>query len=270
MLCLVKQQFNLIMRQLPKKQLHVRKITIGGATPLICIPLFEQYQSALFNAAHRLLPLAPDIIEWRIDAFEHLLDIDACLRALFQLRSILVEIPILLTCRRAQEGGLGKEEVLSEKNRLQLITQAIESGCIDLVDIELSSGEGLLEAVQQTAKKHKVRSIVSYHNFIETPSQEKMIGLLQKMEQRGADIAKLAVMPNCYQDVLRLLTATSIARTESLTIPMVTIAMGEEGKISRVAGGLFGSDITFAEGEGCSAPGQLPVTDMRKAMALLY
>ena len=51
---------------------------------------------------------------------------------------------------------------------------------------------------------------------------------------------------------------------------MITIAMGDGGRVTRLAGGLFGSDITFAAGEASSAPGQIPVAELRRAMALFY
>jgi len=40
--------------------------------------------------------------------------------------------------------------------------------------------------------------------------------------------------------------------------------------VTRVAGGLFGSDLTFAIGQEASAPGQIPIADLRQAMSVLY
>ena len=86
----------------------------------------------------------------------------------------------------------------------------------------------------------------------------------------GADIAKVAVMPKNYKDVLILLNATLKARTEHLEIPIITMSMGPEGGVTRLAGGLFGSDLTFAIGKEASAPGQIPIGDLRQAMSVLY
>ena len=82
----------------------------------------------------------------------------------------------------------------------------------------------------------------------------------------GADIAKVAVMPKNYKDVLVLLNATLKARTEHLEIPIITMSMGPEGGVTRLAGGLFGSDLTFAIGKEASAPGQIPIGELRQAM----
>jgi 3-dehydroquinate dehydratase-1 len=59
------------------------------------------------------------------------------------------------------------------------------------------------------------------------------------------------------------------ARRQHLKIPLVAISMGSLGAISRIAGGLFGSDITFASGIKASAPGQLPLDDLKKAWKAL-
>jgi 3-dehydroquinate dehydratase-1 len=47
------------------------------------------------------------------------------------------------------------------------------------------------------------------------------------------------------------------------------MSMGEEGGITRIAGGLFGSDLTFALGKASSAPGQIPIADLRRAWSAL-
>jgi 3-dehydroquinate dehydratase-1 len=51
---------------------------------------------------------------------------------------------------------------------------------------------------------------------------------------------------------------------------MITMSLGPEGRITRLAGGLFGTDITFAMGEAASAPGQIRIQTLRQAMAALY
>jgi 3-dehydroquinate dehydratase-1 len=48
------------------------------------------------------------------------------------------------------------------------------------------------------------------------------------------------------------------------------MSMGPEGGLTRVAGGLFGSDLTFAIGKEASAPGQIPIGELRQAMTVLY
>jgi len=48
------------------------------------------------------------------------------------------------------------------------------------------------------------------------------------------------------------------------------MSMGPQGRLTRLAGGLFGSDVTFASGSTSSAPGQIPIEMLRQAMTALY
>ena len=50
--------------------------------------------------------------------------------------------------------------------------------------------------------------VVSNHDFEKTPSKEEIVARLQKMQELGADLPKIAVMPQCKKDVLTLLAAT--------------------------------------------------------------
>ena len=120
------------------------------------------------------------------------------------------------------------------------------------------------------AKQSAVSLILSYHNFKETPSEAFIYSRLVEAQKAGAEISKVAVMPKNYGDVLTLLSATNKARNETVRGPIVTMSMGPEGAVSRLAGGLFGSDITFAIGMQASAPGQIPIEELKRGMALLY
>ena len=103
--------------------------------------------------------------------------------------------------------------------------------------------------------------MASNHDFQKTPSTEEMVRRLRRMEELGADAAKLAVMPTNRQDVLNLLQAT-VTAAETLSVPVVTMSMGSMGVISRICGSLTGSAMTFASAGEASAPGQIPVEQM--------
>lgn len=255
------------MRQQSKVRIHVRGKVIGGSRPLICLPLMARDRAALRREAGELATLQPDMLEWRVDAFAGPGDAAGLLPVLQELRTILGEIPLIFTCRIDREGGLRH---MTQENRLTLIMRAMESGLVDLVDIELCNDRAFIDRIAATAKALGVALILSYHNFQETPGQDFLTEKITSAERLGGDIAKVAVTPKDYHDVLVLLLATDAARTRLVNIPLVTIAMGETGKISRLAGGLFGSDITFAAGRESSAPGQMPLADLKTGMALLY
>ncbi len=255
------------MRQQSKVQVTVRNTVIGGPRPLVCLPLVAQDLDALLGQAKELVHLQPDLLEWRIDAFEKVTEVEECSEALRRLRLVIGDIPMIFTCRIDREGGF---KAIPQEKRLELITRLMTTGELDLVDVELCNGPEFLAAVRKTASVHGSKLIFSHHNFQATPDEAFIMGKLLEGQNAGADITKLAVMPKSYADVLTLLTATNKSRNGAVTIPIVTMAMGAEGVVTRLAGGLFGSDITFAIGSKASAPGQVPIGELRTGMILLY
>ena len=108
--------------------------------------------------------------------------------------------------------------------------------------------------------------IGSHHRFDRTPGRQEMLKVLTAIEDAGADILKLAVMPVEYSDVNNLFLTTNEVTCGLVEHPVVTMSMGELGVQSRISGELYGSSMTFAYvGEG-SAPGQMEIGDLRKAM----
>lgn len=256
-----------MMRLQSARTVEVRGKVIGGVWPMICLPLVAQDKAALLSQAEELKPLAPDMLEWRIDGYANIKDMHDCMRALAQLRATIGATPLIFTCRIDQEGGMQK---LSRQTRLELIKASIRTGLLDIVDIELCNDANFIETIRDEAERRGVKLILSFHDFEQTPAEEAIVGRLVSAQEMGAHIAKAAVMPQNHQDVLVLLSATLKARTQALQIPIVAMSMGAEGVVTRLAGGLFGSDITFAIGKSASAPGQIPIGALRQAMAVLY
>jgi 3-dehydroquinate dehydratase-1 len=255
------------MRLQCETKVRVRDKVIGGPDPVICLPLVAKEKSELLRQAEELKQFDPDLVEWRIDGYENVEDVDDSLSALQALREKIGNIPLIFTCRIDVEGGLKQ---ISAAIRLRLMQATIGSGLLDLVDVEMCNEAAFIENIKDTAKRNGTRLIFSYHNFDQTPDEASIIDKLVQAQEMGADIAKVAVMPRDYKDVLVLLSATLKARTEYLKIPIITMSMGPEGGVTRLAGGLFGSDLTFAIGQEASAPGQIPIGALRQAMAVLY
>ena len=245
----------------------VRGVAIGGPKPLICLPLMAESREDLHRQAEELMALGPDLLEWRADAYSNVTAVEDVLAVLGELRQAIGHTPLIFTCRIDREGGARQ---IPQELRRTLITAAIASGEIDLVDIELCNEEAFITVVRKSCRSHNCKLILSHHNFQETPEEAFIVGKLLEAQAAGADIAKLAVMPKNYADVLILLAATNRARSGVVTVPLVTMSMGLEGRISRMAGSLFGSDITFASGGRASAPGQMQIDDLRTGMALLF
>ena len=225
------------------KCVQARSIAIGSGVPKICMSLTGKTEQELMNHVAAALAAQPDIVEWRVDYCVDILD--ACLMGelLAKMRRAIQDIPLIFTLRDAAEGGFHPTDPIV---RREFYNTAIDSGLIDLADVELQSiSDGYADLVVR-AKQRSVGVILSYHNFKETPSAAEMAGILQKEQDCGADIAKIAVMPQTRADVLSLLSVgAEVAGSEKQIIPIVAIAMGKLGAVSRVAGGMFGSAMTY-------------------------
>ena len=90
-----------------------------------------------------------------------------------------------------------------------------------------------------------------------------MVKELREMKELGADIGKIAVMPQSERDVLHLMEAMVTMKEQYPDYPIITMSMGKTGVISRISGQVFGSCMTFGAVGKVSAPGQLPMEDLK-------
>ena len=146
---------------------------------------------------------------------------------------------------------------------MELICSVCEHSSVAFVDYETCNDIDNIQKIKNAVRKNGKHFILSYHNFIETPENGELLKRLEIAETYGADVAKLAVMPKSEEDVFRLLKITRQA-DRTMTIPVITMAMGELGRISRMIGWLYGSVLTFGVGVQSSAPGQLPIQDLKR------
>ncbi|MCD0217186.1 type I 3-dehydroquinate dehydratase, partial [Enterobacter hormaechei subsp. steigerwaltii] len=156
----------------------------------------------------------------------------------------------------------------SDDYYFELLDALIESRLPDIIDIELFSGETAVRCAVANAQKNGIAALLCNHEFHRTPPQEEIVCRLKQMEDCGADICKIAVMPQSAEDVLTLLSATLKAK-ELAAKPIVTMSMGQTGAVSRLAGQVFGSSITFGSGTQNSAPGQIGVSALRATLDCL-
>lgn len=254
------------MRMTASRPVEVRGRIIGGPLPLICVPLAAADLSRLMNQARATAALAPDLVEWRIDALEALATPENLASALAKLRAVIGDLPLIFTCRRVEEGGF---RPIDEDARLQINLAAAASGQVDLLDTELAGGEGFVATVGEACRRAGVRLILSCHDFQHTPAAAAIVERLARAEALGGDIAKAAVMPVDGEDVFTLLEATRRARCGAVKIPLITMAMGARGVVSRIVGAACGSDVTFAVGVQATAPGQIPIEKLRQVWRVL-
>lgn len=238
----------------------VRKVTLGQGKPKICVPLMGKNQEEIERAAKEVKKLPADLVEWRADGFSDVLSAQAVVQSLALIRRILGEdVPVLFTVRTKKEGGAAN---LSAQEYSRCAYSAIEGGA-DLLDVEMSAGKETVFAIIQEAHRQGKKVILSSHDFSCTPKEEEMLSRLCRMQEWGADITKLAVMPKDASDVLRLLSVTLAMKETYADRPFITMSMGKDGLISRLCGETFGSCLTFGCGTKASAPGQMEARALR-------
>jgi 3-dehydroquinate dehydratase-1 len=224
---------------------------------LLCASLMEETVEAFLAVAREME--GADLLEIRVDGLRDA-NVSEVKRLLRNLR-IQTKLPLLLTNRWEKEGG---EFPGNERERIEILLEAQDLA--DLVDIELRSEERLRDDVIAAAKEKRIPVIVSHHDRVGTPEKEMMIQTLEEAFEVGADLAKLAVTARSRGDVLRLLEATHEASSLG---PIATLAMGETGRISRIAAPFFGSRILYVAGGSPTAPGQLSLRQTKEILALL-
>lgn len=243
----------------------VRNVNIGEGLPKICLPIIGKNDQEIMNSLDSFSNHQYDLIELRIDFYQDIHDGHKVIHLLKQFRN-QTEKPILLTYRSLREGG---HIQLTDEQYKQLIILSCQSQCIDLIDIELMSGNSLVFELVEIAHRYQIKVVMSNHDFEKTPSLLEMRERIEKMEILGADILKIAVMPLSYKDVIALLNVT-MEMSEKISKPIVTISMGKMGVISRISGELTGSAITFASVKDSSAPGQINVDDMNMILGVIH
>lgn len=135
--------------------------------------------------------------------------------------------------------------------------------------MEIFTGDDTVRSILTAAHRAGVPVVASNHHFHETPDQETILEILTKMDQMGADILKIAVMPQSRKDVLTLLSATE-EMDRRTTKPLITMSMGPVGMISRLCGEVFGSALTFGAIGKVSAPGQIGCKDLAHVLNLIH
>lgn len=246
--------------------IEVRGMRIGPGMPKTIVSLMCQTDDELQRQARTAVAAGTDCLEWRADFCDQPLSHGDLVGAAAALREAVPATPVIFTFRSKGEGG---QRMLSNDDYSRLCEAAMLSGAIDFVDVELRRGDDLVRSLVHSAHQHGVLVIVSYHDFERTPTVNDMVDLLGRMDHLGADIPKLAVMAQSSEDALRLMQATAASR-EALKKPLITMAMGREGTISRLAGEAFGSCITFCALGSASAPGQVGLSQAIRVLQDLH
>ncbi len=249
------------------KTVKIRDVEIGAGAPKIIVPIVGVTKEDIIAEAKSFDSIPVDVVEWRVDWFEGVFDFAKVEDVLKDLREALGNIPLLMTFRTSKEGG---EKAIEPEAYADLNIKAAQTGYVDLVDVEIFTGDEVVKKIIDGAHAAGVKVIASNHNFFKTPAKADIIYRLRKMQDMNADIPKIAVMPQTKRDVLTLLAATEEMTTDYADRPIITMSMAGTGVISRLCGEVFGSSMTFGAAKKASAPGQMGVNDLNTILGLLH
>ena len=289
--------------------MRVSSLTWGGCTipgdggvPAVAVSLTGPTAAHARAQARHAIDAGADVLELRVDLLE---EVDALvafteapseaatdsmvvataaaqvLECLRRMTDVIDATPLLLTCRTAAEGGRARLDDSGYSALLRSVLDELagwEPGRRpSAVDVEVQ--RGCLLQVSEQAHGLGIDVVASFHDFKTTPADDVLEDVLSRMASEGADLAKIAVWPTGADDVARLLGVCARAtaapgKGTGLGLPVAAMSMGALGAVSRVAP-VFGSALTFAvvpdeQGETqASAPGQLPIQDVRRCLELL-
>ncbi|QEA31215.1 hypothetical protein C5L31_001681 [Secundilactobacillus malefermentans] len=245
-----------------KNTVKLRSTMLGEGRPKMAVPITGTTESELVKQATKAREAGADLIEWRIDYFEGVQDEAQLTKVGDSLREALGETALLVTFRTMSEGG---ELELSDDDYFEICKKVLAGNYADALDVERYHDETKVKAVVEAAHANGVKVVMSNHHFHETPDEADIVARLTSMAEFGADVPKIAVMPTSVDDVLTLLTATHEAN-EKLDQPIITMSMGDLGKVSRLSGEVFGSCLTFATVGAASAPGQISLAHLKNEL----
>ncbi len=248
-------------------KIKVGNVVLGDEIPKICTSLTATKKEDIKVQSREISKMNVDVVEWRCDFFEGILnEKEVCLLA-DEIKIILKEKPLIFTIRSKKEGG---EININHEDYIKILKNICKYSNVDMIDVELNMGEKNIKDLIKFAHENNKKVIISKHDFEKTPPKEEILQMLLNMQNLKADIPKLAVMPNSYLDVIKLLEVTSIMKEKHNNTPIITISMGQKGMISRMSGEVFGSCLTFASGIKASAPGQIEVNDLKKSLDIIH
>ncbi len=234
----------------------IGNVGLGDGQTKICVPLVGKTTAEILEECRYISDKPCDIVELRVDFFESADSVESIIELLMMIRPQLKGKGLLFTWRTKGEGGEGS---ISTEDYFIMLERLIPTGLVDAIDIEYFFNPKRMERTVAFAKQHNVTVVMSNHDFDKTPAFDDIVNRLIGMKQAGADVAKLACMPQSPKDVITVLQATEQVKSQYPDEPLITMAMGKLGVVTRICGSIFGNAMTFGAAKQSSAPGQVEI-----------
>ncbi|MDR0713632.1 MAG: type I 3-dehydroquinate dehydratase [Bacteroidales bacterium] len=154
-----------------------------------------------------------------------------------------------------------REGKYTERERTVQLSTAIRAGAT-YVDIEYETRDEYREPLVDLARKCGSQVILSFHDFEKTPALPEMLHIIEQSREKGADWVKIAVTAHSAADAARVMSLYEHHQR------IIAFAMGDAGRITRIAAPFLGAPFTFAaiDKKHATAPGQFTTQQMRKML----
>ncbi len=165
----------------------------------------------------------------------------------------------ICTLRPTTEGGKFSG---SEKERISILKLISEFDPY-LLDVEYKTLKRNIELVKYL-KGTKTRILVSWHDFTKTPDEQTLKSMLKKMSKFSNNI-KIVTTAKTIGDTICIL---SLYKTLPRKLSMISFAMGDYGRMSRILCTKLGSPYTYVSLGKPVAPGQFSLKEMKSILSL--
>ncbi|PRQ49092.1 putative shikimate dehydrogenase, 3-dehydroquinate dehydratase [Rosa chinensis] len=220
-----------------------------GTSTLVCAPITAETVRKMVSDMGKAAALGADLVEIRLDYLK-------VFNSNEDLKTLIKESPspTLFTYRPKWQGGQYDGD---EKHRLDALRLAMELGA-DYIDVEFQVAHEFIDSIYGK-KPDKFKVIVSSHNYQDTPSVEDLGDLVARMQATGADIVSITTTALDITDVARIFQITVHSQ-----VPVIGLAMGERGLISRILCAKFGGYLTSGTLDSgiVSVPGEPAIKDI--------
>lgn len=234
--------------------------------PKICIPVMGKDVQAIAEAAKRAYAAGADLIELRIDSLSAMPGVKDALEACHAVREAAPDTALLFTLRTQRDGGPGDSDPAAYE---ALLCTVCAEKAADAIDCELSAGTDVFEKIVSAAHASGTAVVGSSHEFGEIGDMSRAQHWLEEQARLGADVCKAAVMTRSRTQAME--AAYVMTRTgEALEQPVIAIAMGPAGVITRIGAECMGSCLTFGTAGEASAPGQIDANTLRASLETVH
>ena len=165
---------------------------------------------------------------------------------------------IVCTLRPKNEGG---KFTGTEKERIAILKLIAENNPF-LLDVEFNTLNKNKELTKYL-KSTKTKLLVSWHDFQKTPKTIELKNKIKKMSKFSNNV-KIVSTAKSVDDATRMLELYDKKGKNNL----ISFAMGDAGKISRILCLYLGSPYTYVSLGKAVAPGQFSVDEVNKIINL--